>query len=139
MVAFQPSIKGIPAAWIMRLDKARSGIGAMWTRNLKQFFTGRFAYEDFAATVTEYIDDPDLGWLSLWKVEYQRMRDNSRARDRIRSVDRFKSMFLDDASAADRERALMLETMLADEAVDLRNAWSRAYPNTPFLEQPSTK
>lgn len=139
MVAFMPSTEGIPGGWTIRLNNVRSGIGPMWTRNLKQFFTGNFAYEDFAATVTDYLDDPRLGWLSLWQTEYQRSRDISRARDRIRSIDHFKSMFMNEASAADRERALILDTVIANEGADLRNAWSRLYPDTPFLEQPLAK
>lgn len=139
MKPFVPMMEGIPEGWSLRPRYVTGALSFAWTQNLKRFFSGKSNYDEMAQAISDEFLHELRGVFGLWQSEFQRARDRSRARDRFTSIERLRVLRTGDEAAIDRELSLMEATLTSDEGVDLRNAWSRLYPDTPFLKPPVAK
>lgn len=135
MKPFAPLTEGIPTNTSYSLRSAGGGLRNVFTGQEKLFMAGDISRQEMIANIETYINDPQVGLNNYWFREWQRMNDQSRARDRTIAAEKYKAQFLEDEKAARRSQSLFYDSLTYDEGTDIRLMWQKYNPETAFPEK----
>ncbi|WP_309397932.1 ABC transporter substrate-binding protein [Cerasicoccus maritimus] len=131
--AFTPSVQGIPEHLALDLGKSElpASIKTVWSAAQKSYVSGDIDYEEVKETMTEVLENPQLGIKKAWIVTLQSEVDKSRDNNRAISVERLNAL-RGSSQAADREISLLYLGLTEDEGVHLKRWWNINHPDEPY-------